>query len=1057
MLRLKPITIIALDPHAAAFCAAVRERFKRDGKEPDHLIQMFALKRDSGSLQFEDELSLSPDYKFDLEATRNASSKKSAEQAGELFHALSTKLEASLIEILSGTHQPEEPRPMQAEGIEAIGPHIIYLMISSTDLFASEIIIELARLVRWLFATRFAGDSFSLESVVLLPELFSHVEPPEYASAYALLKKLDHSATEGISINFLQKIPPFEFNWLVDSRRSRTDYLGSLGESLDSYSDAFAGFLNAEPERSGALDTYKVRGKTSAYSTFGYAELYFPFETAITRLSSAMGGDIITHAFLAESVALPENKRKLFLASKQFILSQGFTSTLSGLENDRGAHIRHPFSPMLEIREGRAREYVAEMQMRAEQYRRDDLIQSQNQLESRRESVLNELVNQLDMEINRRADATPSGLRDALELLDVMTDPKLPLHADLVSEPQNFITEQLASESLLDQRLTVTANTEKTTALLERVDELRARLGGLRTTLRLMPVTSVTSEEEAGQATSQDAKQSTEIDERKKALNEIEEITNELQAIEGEYEKASNHERAINVQIRKEATAKIVNEKKQSIADAEKNVMDIDDKLREAHRIHLESAEQLRQTARRLLILRPIYGFIVVFLLPVLGSLVGIDPAVSIVEFYRANLTSVLGVVLLILVLYAIIVWFNSLAQLKRKVDEAKDQIDSLKRNLKSTSAILRRAHDDELRLEYELYAQARRTETVLDLIEITRLKAEELRDTFEMLIEARNWFAQQHKEAVPISSRMRRSVVHWTDIDAYYQKEVSNTKDEANLFASTQVARSQVRRIARDEFCEKLIDFTRERFKRLEEISIGRVLIHEPNMISHETALERLRELNIASQPLLRLSDVDSNRDKRSQRSETMWVNAEDREDVLALYSRIASQATVSSHDDKRSIRMLARWLYFPAYFLSQIDYFRTCYNRHPDKNTERLPDLVPSELALSGEARRALEQVLQADALGLIQRKEDGNYYFVNGSNMSLGYTRRQIAERFATDFASQKLYLEISNALKENSSDRRMLYEKLTQLLNLKVELDSIEQETLESLIRRYHPLS
>src|SRR4029079_13900784 len=107
-----------------------------------------------------------------------------------------------------------------------------------------------------------------------------------------------------------------------------------------SYTDAFTGFLTAEPERSGALvGTRTARGRVPAYSAFGHGEIYFPVDVAVKRLSSALSRDIIDRAFLNDVTEQVDLQRKMLLATKQFVLSEQYRSTLNALETEKGAPI----------------------------------------------------------------------------------------------------------------------------------------------------------------------------------------------------------------------------------------------------------------------------------------------------------------------------------------------------------------------------------------------------------------------------------------------------------------------------------------------------------------------------------------------------------------------------------------------------------------------------------------------------------------------------------------------------------------------------------------------
>ena len=1060
MIRIKPITVIALDPHAAAFCDGVQSRIEYDFGRRGRLTQMRALVVDGNSLRFEDNLSAVADTGFDLKDARNGTRRTKPEEATNLFDSSTASLEPALIELLSATRKAAEIETASAEAVEVTGPHVIYLVLSSCDPFASGVALRLAHLIRWLCAIRFSVEAFSLEAVVLLPEMFEHAEPLDYSAAYALLKKLDISATAGIDITAKLHEAPFHFCWLLDGRRSYAEYVGSLADSLDSYSDAFAGFLTSEPERSGALITHNVRGKKPAYSTFGHGELFFPAETAIARLSATLGRDIITLAFLVEATPNREKKRKIVLGAKQFVLSADYTSTLEGLKRDKGAEIWRNFAPSPEVREVHHREVVNELRRRRDEFERDALLNFQQTLEVRSEQIWAEMEKLLDLEIERHADATPQGLHDALGLIDMLTDPSVALQSDAITDrPQNLVTEQRGAEGTLDSQLGIAASNERTDALLDEINDLRSQLDGLRTTLRLLPASA---NESGDQEAPEDKSHETEADSaspdanREKALAEVKQIKERITAASTEYKSVINHEDQINRRARFEAIERVRAATAQAIIAAETKVGETGDKLSKARLTLEELQEARRQFARRYFIWYPSIALVVAFVIPGLLSIAGIAPGPALWSFYVASAGDVVLWTAVILAIYCIVVgiWFAT--GVNRRFAGASNEVEALRRSLKHDTIQLVRAHNDELRLEYELYAQQMSVEILLHLIEAARLKAQQIRETLRTLDATRTELIEQRERAVPAFSRMRRSVLQAAEIDAYYRRTIPDVSRQAESFAREQVKRSQVSRIPLEEFRARLGDFTIQYFKRLEGLSIEDVLLREPELISPDTADQRLRELNVASQPLLQLSDVDSNRDKLSQRDVTLWVDLGDREDVLVKYRKFCPEVTVRSHEDKRALRVLTRFLYFPAYFLGQIDYFRICYDRDSEKDADSLPDLIPSEMGLSGDVRRALEQLLLGIALGLVGQREGGNYHLVQGNKPLRGASRMQIAEELATGFTSVQLYKELCETVKRGASDNNFVYDKLAEFQKTATDLERDEDEVLQTLLKKYHPL-
>ena len=106
-------------------------------------------------------------------------------------------------------------------GFDISDARLIYLVLSSSHPFAASVVLELVRVIHWLYATRFYGELYTLHSVVLLPELFAHHGNPDYFTTYSLLKKLDYAFANGLRVLAHQKPQPFEACWLIDGRNQR--------------------------------------------------------------------------------------------------------------------------------------------------------------------------------------------------------------------------------------------------------------------------------------------------------------------------------------------------------------------------------------------------------------------------------------------------------------------------------------------------------------------------------------------------------------------------------------------------------------------------------------------------------------------------------------------------------------------------------------------------------------------------------------------------------------------------------------------------------------------
>ncbi|MEH2278031.1 MAG: hypothetical protein V7K40_25405 [Nostoc sp.] len=465
----KPTILLALDPHSAAFCAAIKRQLQEFPVAESCLIQTYTLTWDGQAFGFSGELDRFADTSFDLAQThsKQAYVSKIRTQLSEATGEIQT----ALIELLKTASQSKEAIAAKRQGVEISSSHQVYLMLSVSNQFAKGVVFDIVRLIRWLFSNYFVDIPYSLEALLLLPGLFSQAKTADYGAAYAFLKELDHKMTSGVVIKAAQKVPPFDNCWLMDGR------IGGLRDNLPSYADALAGFLTVEPETNGLLiGVQKVRGKIPAYSSFGYGELFFAGETTINRLSAALAADIIMEQFLPKAEFTPEAIRKCLLDAKGFILSEDFSNAFLGLERDNGKPVWQDFNPRLEMHAGQAKEYGMELQRAYRQFENKELLSYKRTLENCCKQLQATLTAFLDRTINRYADATPRGLHEAARLLNILTFLYLELQTDAIGDQsQNLVTELRAAEAFLDSRLQVTIDKEATQKLLNQIVSLKLR------------------------------------------------------------------------------------------------------------------------------------------------------------------------------------------------------------------------------------------------------------------------------------------------------------------------------------------------------------------------------------------------------------------------------------------------------------------------------------------------------------------------------------------------------------------------------------------------------
>lgn len=1089
MLRLKPTTIIALDPNAAAFCSAVHQRLERSFGMRGRLIQTYALKMGTDTIELVSDVDSVADSSFDLEAARERTEHINVEEARALFERERVdKLEPTLIKMLESGRAYGEVTEAGMSDIDVANERMIYMVVPSASPVIGEIALDLAGLIRWLFVKLFTNEVPTVDVVVLLPQLFENPAAIDYAAAYALLKRLDYNAT--MSIDYSK--PIFDNCWLIDSTNARGIKLGSLAENLESYSDAFAGFLTADYERSGALTVgNRPRGKVAAYSSFGHGELFFPAELTIKRLSSALARDIISSDFLADVAPTVQDDRPMLIAAKEFVLNKKYTDALGGIEREKGGLIwRQDFNPRDDMRgEMAAPEYVSELQHQHEKFESETLLGYNRSLLTSSNEAHTELVRLLDEEIDRRIDLAPNGLGEALKLVEMFVDRAIILKADMPNErPQNLITEQRAAQGSMDSRFGITINREKTKSILDRVYELRSRLSAMRTTLSLMPVVNGQQGQPPAQANRATANSSTANsstatvsedeplfineeasatdvtkDEQQRLIEEIEDAEQQLQVLYEEYPHAIYEEDSMAYHARRGASHHALEERAKAIVDAGAELITVGTRLNEARRVLNELQQERRQFLYRHFVLHPMLLLLILFGVPALAAFGDIGPARQIVEFFWDNLSQFLFWFACAAAAYASVIFYIYATGINRRVKEARDRVGELERNLKYSQNKLRDAHNEELRLKYELSLHDARVKTLGQLIKAAEQRITDLRQTIEALNEKRAHFTRMFDEAIPVFSTTRHPVLLKEDIDLYYRKQISDIKTEAFAFRRDvlQGKRSKVRWMSVEGFCEKLESFARHRnvIERLMSLSIEDVLL-DPELVSANSLPHRLKALSDAAEPLVPLSDVNENPEMFAQRDVTLLAGVQEKTKLLDLFRRNCSEATIRISEDEKTLRALTRCLNFPAYFLGRIQYYRSCYERDTDLDpeSEKLPDLIPMEMTVSPEVLRAHEQLLLGIAIGLVSRSSDGSYSFVNGKRDGLlGTDRGKIAEKFTTDFRANQIYEELRAKVTESITDLNDVHQRLKNFRDGADDLDSSEQELLAKLIQKYNPIS
>lgn len=1002
----KPTILLALDPYSAAFCTAIKRQLQTLSTAQSSLIQTYTLNWDGQAFNFSPELNLTQTHNI-----------TSVSQIRTSFTQAASKLQTELLNLLKSANQSPEVIEAKRQGVEISSAHQIYLMLSASNQLARGVVFELVRMIRWLYTKYFTDTPHSLEALILLPGLFTEVTTSDYSAAYALLKELDNKMTTGVLVAATQKVTPFDNCWLIDGR------IGELKDNLYSYADAFAGFLTVEAQTSGLLiGAQKVRGKIPAYSTFGYGELFFPKEIAMKRLSTALAADIMIKQFLPKVEFAKETNRKWLLDAKEFVLSEEFSDAFLELERDNGKPIWQDFNPRIDIRAGMSSEYGMELQRAYRQFENKELLSYKRALENSSKQVQTTLTAFLDKTINRYADTSNSGLHEAVMLLNRLTYLYLELQSDEArDQSHNLITELRAAEAFLDTKLQVIIDCEKTKELLNEVLALK---------LQQQQLQDNSSEQE------------------------IQTVNEQLRSAITEYQKAANLEIAQASQIRAQARTKAREQAEKAVVTSLSQLTATENQLEAAIDRKNELIAEEKSFRNQYLIIYPtllgalLLGFVI------LMGIFSQSTLWLLLQKIGENLVTYLLWSTVAILTYLGIVWLKYSTTIRDRLLKLQKQIKRLESSLKANAVELRRSYNEQLKLEYDFYAQNLRVETLNYLIRTAKQRTETIRQTLDNFSQIYNNLLQEHEQAKINFSETRLTVLTDSDIDAYYQTFLASNSTEK--FTQEKVSRSQSWKISAEDFKNQLIPFAQKQFEQLSNLSIGEVL-KQSDLISANTSTLRLNQLHDSANLLLRLQDIDTNLNPTSQRETNLWVAPKDKEQIFGHYSRLSRTLTALEAEDELKLSILTRSLGFPAYFLSQIEFYRDCYERTQSEQTEsdeleNIPDLIPDEIGSNRELILAYSTLILAIALNIISLSQ-GKYKF---KGQLLGEDREQIALALATEFTFQELYEEIRESIEAFEHD--LVYQYLQKLgENLANDLTRNERKVLDNLKKEHNPLN
>lgn len=835
---------------------------------------------------------------------------------------------------------------------------------------------DVAHEIRRLYEMRRLAEFYSIELLCLLPDLFEGAKPEDYGATYALLKVLsDESGCDAV--------------WLLDSMNGNRVKFGPITEGA--YADAIAGALIYEPELSGALSgAFRPRGVPAVFSSFGYAELVFPRETALQRIEPRFASELLRGVLLRRAAiegAPPA------LRAKQFVAAENFATPLSRIGVDAGQSLFRRFQPKTLVTEQtrNADELIAAVRAEVKAHR--DTVQLQNletlarQGEQTAANFQALLEGAVDETLDRDDYHSASGLLEAL--LDPMPD----LRAGADPAPRNLVTEIQNATSALDARLQFLPNHTASETARKRVRELETLIEDQKLVAdTLAPAT---------------------------AAEQLAEMTREKESLLARLPEVVFAEESGNNAARNTARE---NEAARLAGETETKEQQLRELFAEKPRAEHALAEA-REERRMWLWKQTLYaasGIAALYAIPLLAGVLRQNLS-------RLNWTAVVG-----LTLFAISVAFRYITVIAPRLRAAREYLERIRAQIDATDKAMNAAHNDELQFEYDM-AHRRATISVLRR---TREAAKKALDALRVRAGELESLAADFVPASITSGGMSIAIIDDGDIDAWYER---TAEDRKPLLREFPITRSQSRHMALDELRTRTAGYAAAGFASFRELKIAQAfgLVPEPKLA------QRLKRFADYAAPLIELRD-DLEASRSMQSDTTLWLDASDRT-VLSLVTRRMPDAHHRPPIDPLRVHAIARVLHYPAYVLGQIDYYRSQYDAARFPESANAPDLLPTDLAVTGPLRAAYEQVLMGRAAGVIELRPDGT---LASANDILGDTNLAAAQRLVGPDASalrERIEAALAPRLPVIASDLRQLAESPS--------LSQLERGIVGALVKRH----
>ncbi|MCU1347468.1 MAG: hypothetical protein JWO56_498, partial [Acidobacteria bacterium] len=897
--------------------------------------------------------------------------------------------------------------------------------------------IDLANEVRHLYEMRGLAELFTIELLCLLPDLFSTSVTGDYGAAYSLLKMIEAAMGDARGDR-----KPFDEVWLLASTNGKRVQFGRIEEARETYAEAIAGLLTLEPESSGALaGARRPRQMQAAFSSFGYAELRLPLEAALQRLEPRLAAQLLREKLLATpaatSAALPQ------LAAKQFVVSDAFAVPMSRIGIEAGQSLFHRFQPRTVVNEKtrNADEVIAAVRNELRVHREGVYLESLRILATQDNTTATDFAALLSSSVDETLDR--DGYAEAIRFLEALLDPLPDLRPEASVGPRNLVTEINSATAAFDARLRFTPNTTASDATRKRIRDLDTLLAD-QTLVADVLAPLDTSAASADPDADEEAEAARERAESLAAMTREEsDLTRQLPALLFAEESANN---AARNTARDDEASRL----KGQTEGAEQHLRELFAERPRAQQTLRERLEERRAYIWRQ-IWRVVFGVALGYGLPfALGGLLKVPVARELYLLGVENLAAVNKAVSIGIALFAIYATLRYLGSIAPRLRAAREDLRRIEEQIDVTDKAKNNAHNDELQFEYDVTLRR----TTLNVLRRTREAARRMFDIlrtrlreFDALAEA---LAARARAASIDSAGLSVALLDDGEVDGWYERTAAERTLLFREFFEHCISRSASRQLPAEELRQRIQTYAAHAFDGFRKVTIADVVSGRFGVAADATVTQRLKRLADYSAPLIEVRSDDVEAEKATQRDTTLWIDAADSAFVGQVRRRMPEAEAKTARDPLR-MQALSRVLHYPAYVLGQLEYYRAQYDPALYPESAGLPDLLPTELAVTGAVRTAYEQLLLGRAVGVIQLRDDGQLHRAS-SDAALGETHL-VAARHLASFAGAIVRRELDGELAPHLAISQDVERDLRQLQNTLQPLSGLDRDLLNLLIKRY----